>query len=74
MAMVMIRPIDLLVCPYYKGSMEVIEADICTPPINSKALAVYSRLKRFQEEAQAMGYDLDTESATQIEADSGANS
>ena len=74
MAMIRIRPIDFLVQEYLKAFDDVIAADILIPPPNPLTLAVYPSLKQLQVEATALGYDLDGETALQVQADSEANS
>jgi len=74
MAMIRIRPIDVLVQEYLKAFDDVIAADILIPPLNPLTLAVYPSLKQLQVEATALGYDLDAETALQVQADSEANS
>ena len=74
MAMIRIRPIDVLVQEYLKAFDDVIAADIHIPPLNPLTLAVYPSLKQLQVEATALGYDLDAETALQVQADSEANS
>ena len=74
MAMIRIRPIDFLVQEYLKAFDDVIAADILIPPLNPLTLAVYPSLKQLQVEATALGYDLDGETALQVQADSEANS
>jgi hypothetical protein len=73
MSTITIRPVDRLVYQYYTGMMEVVEGDVHVPSLHPKSLGVFPELKRLQEQAQSMGYDLDKETVAQTEADSDAN-